>query len=300
MANVIVPVLTQPLTVCSTDLFTNQCSSQPSDQDSSGADEKDNEDSDENSLSSDMSTESEPDHMQTDVENGRLVKKFVILPKDVEGRDLYAVRNHGTKMALLGGIRSINDIHRKKFEENLLEHIKSTLTQPALASRCKTLDKNHRKSWYKRILLNAEKIDERVSQLNESITETKKRIRDLSTNIITSLVAFAVILFNGLLHDDSDSYTILTVTILTNESAIVLNIMLAIKAFFEARSNRIEQTERQATLLKEYLHQMWEIDRYINSSSRCSRRRKRSRLTEINAPALNAAALNASILPGDN
>ena len=75
----------------------------------------------------------------------------------------------------------------------------------------------------------------------------------------------------------------------------------------------IEQTERKATLLKEYLHQMWEIDRYINSSSRCSRRRKRSRLAKTNTtalnavalnasnlPALNAAALNASNLPGDN
>jgi len=188
--------------------------------------------------------------------------KLLELPNDLP--DLPVVQKHYTKMESLSGIRDINNKHRIKFENLRLSHVTSPLTQPPLASRCKTLNKYHRKNWYQRILLNSEKIDERIKQLNESIAETKKRFQDASANIITSLVAFGVILINGMLElDDGTS----TSTIVTNLSGVFLNIVLAIKSLLEARRDRIEQDETLAVLFQEYKSEMWEMDQYINSAS---------------------------------
>ena len=167
------------------------------------------------------------------------------------------VENHHIRMENLSRIRDIDTEHIL----NTYKHIRSPLTPTSLTSLCETLDRSYRSSWYTRIALNCEKVDERISQLSESITETKKRLRDTLTNIITSAIAFAVVLVNGMLNDQTLS------TVVTNLSGILLNILLAIKALVEALLDRKTQAETQETLLMEYKNERWEINRYVGASN---------------------------------
>ena len=111
--------------------------------------------------------------------------------------------------------------------------------------------------------------------------EVTKRKNDSWTNLVTTGVAFIVVLTTGLLDAPPD-----TSTIITNLSPVVLNILLSLRALYLAHDDKKLLLKKETQLTQEYLKQRWRMKKYVIQFQEGKSKNKMNKLRETESTLL--------------
>merc|ERR1712194_433939 len=172
-------------------------------------------------------------------------------------------------------IWDLNSTQGDKFSMDL--GVSTVLNQPSLTKYCELLPVvNDSLAAQKQLLIGCEAIDSRSNHLNDHKKEVTKRKNDSWTNLVTTGVAFIVVLTTGLVDAPPD-----TSTIITNLSPIVLNLLLSLRALYLAHDDKKLLLKKETQLTQEYLKQRWRMKKYVIRINQFEEGKKKNKMNKL-------------------